>query len=219
MAVLRQEANGTLVLQPPIPLNAAGGLDVEAGDVNGDGRADLVVAIFDYPPQPQVAVLLQLGNGAFAAPQFLSAQSTQSPLRALAVAIGDLNGDGRNDVVATSGGNSPSAHLAVFYQTSDGRLGAMTPLDTYEVPAAWGKRGVRIADVNNDGRADLIVEHSGWFVFGVYLQQANGALAPEQRFQAPYGGLLTPKVMAVGDISRDGRTDVVIAGFVLLQRP
>ena len=214
VALLRQDANGTLVLESPIPLNAAGALDIEAGDVNGDGRPDLVVAIFDYPPQPRIAVLLQLSDGGFSPPPFLSPQPTPSMLRTLAVAIGDLNSDGRNDVVATSGGNSPSTTMAVFYQSNDGKLEAMTSIDTYEVPAA-----VRIADVNGDGRADVIVEHSGWFTFGVCLQQANAALAAEQRFEAPYGGALSPQVMAVGDVNRDGRSDVLIAGFVLLQRP
>lgn len=208
VAVLRQEVNGTLTLQPLIPLEAVGGLDVEVGDVSGDGRADLVVAIHDHLPGKQVAVLLQQSGGAFESARFLSTQTT---LRPRALAIGDLNGDGRNDVAVTSGGNSP-ASIAVFYQGEDGQLGAMTPIDTFEVPAS-----VRIQDTNGDGRADLVVAHSGWYAVGVYFQMSNGALTSEQRFEGPYGGGLLPQMLAVEDVSGDGLADIVAAGSVLLQ--
>lgn len=208
--VLRQDATGTLVLQTPIALGNTGATDVEVGDVNGDGLSDLVIAIGGLQPPQQIAVLLQQVGGGFSAPQFLSTQST---LRPLAVAIGDLDGDGRNDVAVTSGGNSPT-NVTVFYQGSDGTLGRVARLETFDVPAA-----VRIADINGDGRADLIVTHSGWFAVGIYLHQSDGTLAAEQRVQAPYVGGLSPQLMAVGDVNRDGLVDIVIAGTVLLQKP
>jgi hypothetical protein len=214
LAVLKQDAGGALLLQPPIALGAMGGTDVEVGDVNGDGRADLVVLLFGYPPQPQVEVLLQSAVGSFSGSEYLWPRPMQSIQRPLGVAVGDLDGDGRADVVVTSGGNSPGrVSVDVFYQTSDGRLGASTPIDSYEVPAA-----VRIADVNGDSRSDLVVAHPGWYVFGIYLQQANGTLAAEQLFQTTYGNGLGAQEMAVGDVNRDGRVDLVIAGAVLLQQ-
>lgn len=208
VVLLLQDATGALVLQPPIALGASGGVDVQVGDLDGDGRADLAVAMHTSLPEPRIAVLLQQAGGGFAAPQFLA---TRAPLSPIAVAIGDLNGDGRNDLVATSGNNSPT-NVAVFYQGSDGKLGAMTPLATYDIPAA-----VRITDIDGDGRADLIVAHAGWSAVGVYLQGADGVLATEQRLQAPYASP-SPDLMTVGDMNRDGRTDILIAGHVLFQR-
>jgi hypothetical protein len=138
------------------------GVDVEVGDITGDGRADLIVNLFGYPPQPQIGVLKQMADGSFSSPEFLWPRPPQATNRALGIAIGDLNADGRNDVAVTSGGNSPNGggqpnervSVGVFYQSSDGNLAASTNIDSYEVPAA-----VRIADVKGDGRADLVVAH------------------------------------------------------------
>ena len=202
--VWRQDATGHLVLQATPSYGVLGAQDIEVGDVNGDGRPDLLISLHN---SKSLAVLLQQADGTFAAPYYLV---TNSALGATGVAIGDLNGDGRNDVVVTTGGNSPT-YIGVYYQAADGSLAAATPIATYDIPMA-----VRVADMNNDGRADVVVSHQGWVSVGVYLQQAAGTLAAEERFQAPYGNG-NPNSMAVGDVNRDGRPDIVIAGELLLQ--
>lgn len=207
--VWHQNAAGQLVLQATPSLGVTGAHDIEIGDVNSDGRPDLVVTINGGFPGQNVAVLRQQADGSFKAPIFLAADPTWG---AFGVAIGDLNGDGRNDVVVTTGGNSPTS-IGVYYQGIDGTLGAMTQIATYDSPMA-----VRVVDINNDGRADIVVSHQGWLSVGIYFQQADGSLAAEDRFPAPYGNY-NAQSMAVGDVNRDGRPDIVIAGELLLQRP
>ena len=154
-------------------------------------------------------MFLQQPDGSFAAPTYLAADPTWG---ATGVAIGDVNGDGRNDVVLAGGGNTPTS-IYVYYQTASGTLGPAVPVSTYDIPTA-----VRIADINGDGRGDVVVSHTGWSAVGIYLQQADGTLAPEVLFDAPYGNY-NPQSMAVGDVNHDGMPDIVIDGEVLIQKP
>ncbi len=71
---------------------------VAIGDVNGDGKPDLVVA---NSGSNTVSVLLGNGNGTFQPQQTFAAGPAQ-----LAVAVGDVNGDGSPDLVVTNAGNN-----------------------------------------------------------------------------------------------------------------
>lgn len=208
VTIWRADGTGTLGFSQSVPIGSGLARDVAIGDVNGDGLPDIVVAQSGFAGQ-DIAVLLQQAGGTFAAPALLS---TGSVWGATAIAIADLNGDGRQDVVASTGGNSPT-FIAVFYQGASGLLASVTPIPTYDIPAA-----LRIADIDGDGRPDVVVAHSGWNAVGIYLQRADGTLAPEVRFNAPYGGA-SPADLAVGDIDRDGRPDIAMAGSIIRQLP
>lgn len=205
----RQDGSGALEAPRSISLGSGNlASDIAAGDVNGDGRVDIVAAVAGAAGV-DLAVVLQLPDGSFASATTLSVDSVW---QASSVALGDLNGDGRLDIAASTGGNSPT-HVALFLQRADGSLGALTKLSTYDIPAA-----VRIADVDGNGRADLLVVHQGWLTVGVYLQGLDGRLSAEQRYAAPYS-VSTPDGWAIGDINGDGRLDIVVDGHWLRQLP
>jgi hypothetical protein len=205
--IYRQDGSGTLTLSQSLPL-VGFGVDVEVGDVNGDGVPDVVAAVSGSLGQ-DIAVFLRQG-GNFAAPFYLS---TDSVWQARAIAIGDLNGDGRQDIIAATGGNSPT-YIAAYYQDSSGHLGAATHIASYDIPTS-----IRIVDIDGDGRADVVVSHNGFSKIGLYLQQADGVLAPEKLYPASSNESFLPGQMAVGDVNRDGRPDIVISGSLLLQLP
>lgn len=205
--VWRQGIGGLLELNSSNDLGGSWVKDFKVGDIDGDGRIDIVAAISGGLGQ-DVAVMRQTADGGFAAPEILS---TENVWGARAVALGDLNGDGRIDIVATTGGNSPT-YLAVYYQAAGGTLGPLTRVPSFDIPFA-----VQVADIDGDGRADIVVSHEGWAAVGVYLQQPGGTLADEERFRAPSSsnGINS---MVVGDINRDGLPDILIAGDWLRQR-
>jgi hypothetical protein len=64
-----------------------------------------------------------------------------------------------------------------------------------------------VADVNLDGRKDVVVVHGGWSEVGVYLQKPDGTLAPEVTMPSSYG----QAALAVGDVNGDGKPDIVTA--------
>lgn len=92
-------------------------------------------------------------------------------------------------------------------------MGPATNVSTHDLPMA-----VASADVDGDGRADIVVSHMGWMAVGVYLQQPSGLLGAEKRYAAPYGNFL-PGQLAVGDFNHDGLPDIAIAGSLIKQLP
>jgi hypothetical protein len=123
-----------------------GGVRVAAGDVDGDGRADIVSAA-GPGGGPKVRVLREAHAALIGSFFALDARFTGG----LDVAAGDVDGNGRSDVVVTAGpGGGPQ--VAVF------RGADFSLLQTYFAydPAFAG--GVRVAtvDANGDGRAAIV---------------------------------------------------------------
>jgi hypothetical protein len=133
---------------------AASPFAVAIGDVNGDHIRDLVVAhcwgAVD-PNRDRVTILTGSGDCSFSV-------SPESPMKSGAsptdVAVGDVDGDGIDDVaVANMGSNDVSLFLG-------GRSGIRpaegSPLSTGTAPAA-----IALADLNGDGRADIVTGNTG----------------------------------------------------------
>lgn len=181
--------------------------DLDVGDVNGDGRPDIVIGSWASGASKALAVLLQQPDGSFGAPTYRAVDPTWGTG---GIAVGDVNGDGRDDIVASWGGNSPT-YIGILLQNADGSLGEMQTMPTFDIPAP-----VAIADIDGDGRKDIVVAHDGWLAVSLYRQRADGTLMPEELFPSIYGSW-ERDALAVGDINGDGRPDIVLGSQVLLQ--
>lgn len=200
------QVGGRISLPSLYPVENSGGGDLAVGDLNADGRPDIVTSSFAGDPSRSIGVLYQQPDGRYAAPVYVGVDAAWT---ARGVAIGDLNGDGRKDLAVTWGGAAPAA-LSVFHQRGDGTLATMVTLASADYPGA-----VEVADLNRDGRLDVVVAHDGWSNVGVYLQGADGSLQGEQRYVGTDGsGNLDG--LAVGDLNGDGRPDIVQAGLSVL---
>jgi hypothetical protein len=186
--------------------------DLELGDVTGDGRTDVVVMSGQTYATPNLSVLRQRPDGSLA-PAVAYTLPTANTLTN-GIGVGDVTGDGRADVVASFGGNRPSSGIAVFASAGD-QLATPTTMPSYDIP-----QPVVVADVDGDGRDDVVVLHGGWNRAGVYRQAADGSLAPEELFPIPYASHYAPHGLAVGDVTGNGHPDLVIAdgnhGLVVL---
>jgi hypothetical protein len=202
--VFLQTAAGTLAAPVTYHENHGGFDEVDVGDVNGDGHTDIVVMSGQLYAAPNVSVLLQNPDGTMAAPV---AYSVGSNILTHGVAVGDVSGDGKQDVVVSYGGNRPSSSIARFLQNGAATLDPAASQASYDVPEP-----VVLADVDGDHLLDVLVAHGGWNELGVYRQR-GGALAAEELYPIPYASHYQPQGLAAGDINDDGLPDVVLADY------
>lgn len=200
-------ASGNLQFSQVLSSGESSIRDVAIGDLNNDGLPDIAAVVSGYVLH-NLSVILQTPGGGFSPPRLFASSGGWTAT----LAIADFNGDGRSDLVVSGGGNSPT-YISVFYQAAGGELGPETKVSSYDIPFK-----VIAADINRDGLTDIVVSHQGWGTVGVYFQQPNGLLAPEKKFNAPYGSW-NIDLMSVGDVNNDGSPDIVIDGSVILQIP
>jgi hypothetical protein len=142
--------------------------DLVAGDLNGDGRADLA-----YSGDPQaLTVRYQEEDGTWREVKLTEAPGPiQSPG---SLRLGDLNGDGRTDLVMLG-----LKELAVFYQTEAGELASPQRFPL----ADENCYGLELFDVDGDGRPDIVyLSNSPRDALRVRLQNAQAQFGPEQAY-------------------------------------
>jgi len=210
--------NGDGTFQVP-PRYASGGYDADSvatGDLNGDGKLDLVVANLcqsnncNHGNNGTIRVLLGNGDGTFQAGH----EYATGGFGSASVAIGDFNGDGKADVVvanqcSTSDCKSGGS-LSVLLGNGKGTLRAAQNYSS----GAYTALSVAIADFNKDGNLDLAVANQCQDTscqngaVSVLLGNGNGTFQPAQSFAS--AGYYTDSV-AVGDFNGDGNPDLALA--------
>jgi hypothetical protein len=189
---------------------------VAAGDFNGDGVADLVVAGDDVTLLPVVRhyarVLLAKGDGSFAPPTHAVPVGTATS----DVAVGDFNGDGHLDAVVSE--DQQDAVVYVLLGNGDGTLGAA---QSYH--SGSQSRDLAVADFNDDGRLDVVVADAApWAPFGTRIASRNaGALLAGngdgtlQREQFVDTDNRPQHFVEAGDVNGDGSPDTVFGQVVI----
>ncbi len=205
LAVWRQGTGGALTLSASPSIGPFAGLkDLAVGDIDGDGRLDIVVALLGASGE-DVGVMLQQADGSFAPAVAYAAGGYYGINR---VAVGDLDGDGRAEVVATSSIN----FVALWRPMANGTLG---PVE--RVQAEQNAVSLVIADIDNDGRKDIVVGHFSESLLGILYQQAGGGFSPEDLYVSKQPSYVGTQTLAVGDLNRDGFRDVVLDGQLIRQ--
>jgi hypothetical protein len=176
--------------------SGAGPRSVAIADLNADGRPDLAVANSGSDPFAPGTVSVLLGNadGTLGAKTDFGAGITP-----YALAIADLDADGRADLAVANFGSST---VSVLLGNGDGTFGTKTDFATGPAP-----RSVAIADLNADGWPDLAVTYGASPVaLSVLLGNGDGTFADTTDFGNGGG----PRSVATADLNADGRPDLAV---------
>jgi hypothetical protein len=203
---------------------------VRLADVNGDGRADLVVSAFGFDggQAGEGAAIVYMG-GTAATSLFQTDQSGAQVNSARAA--GDVNGDGYGDLIIGSASydagqaNEGAAFILLGSAsgiTSTNPTNASARLESNQVDAGLGNDVSSAGDVNGDGFADVIVasdfydagetDEGAAFIFhgsatGIVSQ---GVSTANTRFETNQAFAGAASVAGGGDVNRDGFSDIIV---------
>jgi hypothetical protein len=182
----------------------SGPTSVAVADLNGDGKDDFAVTTQGTATTTSgVTVFLNRGDGTFSEPALIVTEGEP-----VSIAIADVSGDGKHDLaVAVSNVVGNTGAVRVLANNGDGTF---APATSYALPAR--PSSIKTGDLDGDGRNDLAVAYGDGLALNglaVLLNQGNGNLAVAKTYSAGEA----PAAIALGDLNRDGKLDVVAANY------
>ena len=179
-----------------------GGVRVATGDVNGDRVPDIITGAGAGASGAHVKVFSGV-NGAEIRSFFDIGVAGH-----VWVASSDFNRDGFDDIIVGGGAGTLDGHVKVF----SGQTGA--ELDSFfAFPGFLGGVTVAGADVNGDGRVDIIVG-AGPGATGGHVKAFSGQTGAEIRSFFAFAGFMGGVTVAGGDINSDGFGDIIVSAGV-----
>jgi FG-GAP-like repeat/PASTA domain len=167
---------------------------VAIGELNGDGKPDLVAVSHD---DAAVSVLLNKGGGRFAAK--VDYRTGAGPG---SVAIGDLTGDHKPDLVTS---NENVRTVSVLVNKGDGTFESKRDIRTGRVPTA-----VAIGDLNADGKPDVAAVNNWSGTISVFTNRGEGNFEPRRAFPTSR----SPDAVTIADLNGDRRPDLANIGYI-----
>ena len=182
------------------------------GDVNGDGKDDLILSRA-VNGKRAFTVYLGQSNGKFG--DAITTTSTRNFIYGDPAFIGDFNGDGRTDIVIMWTNNG-KRQLLVYTGKADGTFseGANLSSTRSNAPVEY-PANFHIADVNGDGKDDFVVQYrnsNGKRYALVYKGKSTSPYltdATTNALQSTYNYKYNSTVM-MGDMNNDGKADMVV---------
>ncbi len=213
---LRGRPDGTFT--PVTLLKGVGRVaDVQAADFNGDGKLDLIVAVFGWQDAGEI-LLLENRTTDWNNPDFAS-RVLDRRHGAIHVPVADLNGDGQPDFIALIA--QEHEVVVAFLTEGDGRFRTET-LDEAPHPA-YGSSGIQLVDVNGDGKLDVLYSNGDVLDAPHLLKPYHSVQWLENRtadWKKPgfvhhhIGGMYGVHRAVAADVDGDGDRDILAVSYL-----
>ena len=203
-----KKPDGSPGLEPFVLGEQGGGHGFAFGDVNGDGREDVLTEIGWYERPP---------GDPFASPWRFHPE-TALPHPSCPFVVKDLNGDGRLDIIFGRGHD----YGVYWWEQQAPKADGTTVWKQHVIDESWSQAHVlALADLDGDGQDELVAGKCIWAHEGddpgaaeppaVYYYAWDGALSSFTRhtIAAPGENVALGRQFSIVDLDRDGRLDVV----------
>ena len=182
---------------------------VTTADVNGDSKPDLIVAnVHDNT----LSVLLNTTAPGATTPSFATQQTFATGTHPVSVTAIDVNGDGKPDLIAAIPNDN---NVSVLLNTT--APDATTPSFATQQTFATGTNpfSVTAADVNSDGKLDLILANANDNTLSVLLNTTTpGAAMPSFAAQESFATGTAPQSVTTADVNGDGKPDLIVVNLI-----
>jgi RHS repeat-associated protein len=191
VSVLVGNGDGTYAQPVDVILGNVYGLaSVRLGDVNRDGKLDILTA----NTSGSISVLLGNGDGTFGSATDLSLDISPQELR-----LGDVDGDGILDIVTANYGSS----VSVLLGHGDGTFSSAVTTTGVDGPDS-----INLADLNQDGKLDFLTTSSNSNRAAVYFGKGDGSFVSN-----PNVGVY-PSALTLADVNQDGEIDILTGNII-----
>lgn len=202
--------------------NLQGQFDFPAGIPTNEGLYDLCMCDFDGDSKVDVATAND--NTAFVnifpnastpgVVSFPAKLAVNIASRSLHIKCGDLNGDGKPDLIATESGTTDKIFIMKNNSAGTGSFTFSAPL-TVTLAGKRPKR-IEIADLDLDGKPELIITAQGTNTVSVLVNQstlASISFSPSPPIHITIPGAASTEGLAVQDLNEDGLPEIVVSQF------
>ena len=177
---------------------------VAIGDLDGDGKSDLVVVnVFDNTVSVYRNTSTSTGTISFAAKVDYTTGSLP-----VAVSIGDLDGDGMPDLAVANDFHS----ISLFRNTSTG-VGTISYDSKVDYPTGFNPSSLALGDLDGDGKVDLAITNFHSNTVSVFRNNNTsiGIISFASKVDFPTGIGSFPRSVSIGDLDDDGKVDLAVA--------
>lgn len=180
---------------------------VATGDFNGDGKPDFVTANDD-----SISVFLNSTTLGSTVPSFPTRADLGTAEMPIDVIVCDINCDGKPDIISV---NRTGNSLSVFMNSTPTGSSVVSFLTRVDLAALDYPENATFADVNGDGRPDLLAANSGSDSISVFINRTGVGVAPASFTSTDFAMQdgSTPLSVTLQDFNGDGKPDLVSGDY------
>ncbi|NQZ76421.1 MAG: VCBS repeat-containing protein [Ekhidna sp.] len=192
--------------------------DICLCDLNTDGLNDIILT-HNVGTEGGDQLTIFQNTSSFGTESFtdIDAPNSENPFGFISTTCADLDGDGKPEAIFTSDGNS-NRQLFIYRNISAANV-LLSPILNFSLPTDGNgeiriTRRIKVADINGDGKADLVVGNETDNSIHIYLNSSSlGSFSFEDPVEILVGGASITGAFDVGDLDNDGKKDLAIIPF------